>query len=151
MDETTISSSSSAKKPTGGDEIASPPDLAPVEQQVYDLIDHYRSQPLNPLFFDIFIELESQEDFWFGLKYTVHALRARSWNLDDHEISISQKALIALHSHEELAGAANVYLGEILGLGNADISNRWIVEGIRARTSAFSSLTFLNLLTLVPR
>ena len=85
------------------------------------------------------------------LEYDIAIIEARSQNLDDHEISLIQKAFVSLmnQDHSQLAGIA-LYVEEILGFRSTSLEGKEnaLIEFVKAKDFLAKSTTFFyNLLS----
>ena len=87
------------------------------EIRVRDIINYYRTiEVLHPAVSRLYSTPEDGETFDKILAHDLRMLRGRSYRLEDHEVSIIQKAFIILMGDEEnRTGAIELYLDEIIG------------------------------------
>ena len=91
---------------------------SPTRANVVGLVEHYRDQTeYNPLLSRIFNNSELSDMFWVSLDHDIQLISQRSQDLEDHEISIVQKAFKVLHTEDRFVPAANIYVELVLGVG----------------------------------
>ena len=92
--------------------------ISPAQANLLGLFEHYCDQTeYNPLLSRVFNTTELSNMFWVSLDHDIQLISQRSQNLEDHEISLTQKAFKLLHSEDKFVPAANIYVELILGLG----------------------------------
>ena len=88
------------------------------DSRVQQLVIHYGGiEVLHPTISELMKSEALYEMFQRSVEQELRILQSRSPHLADHEISIVQKAFITLMSSDEhQAGAAELYVEEIIGL-----------------------------------
>ena len=122
-------------------------DMSLADQKVNDLITafHDPENPndttFNPVILQVFDTKEKLKTFWDGLYHNTRIIYLRSWDLNDYEVSVTQKAFITLFEHRHFTAASNLYFQEILGWGDADTSDLLVADGVKASVESFKGDT----------
>lgn len=94
------------------------------ESSVQDMVTKYRkTKALHPIVSRICESPNNQDILRKSLQYDLSLIRGRSSRLDDHEISIAQKAyMLLMQNREDRLGGIELYVQEIIGLYYVDVT-----------------------------
>lgn len=92
------------------------------ESSVQDIVTKYRKvKALNPIVSRICESTKNQDMLRKSLQHDLSLIRGRSSRLDDHEISITQKAyMLLMQNRDDRLGGIELYVQEIIGLQYVD-------------------------------
>lgn len=92
------------------------------EFSVQEMVTKYsKIKTLHPIVSRICESPRNQDVLRKSLQHDLSLIRGRSSRLDDHEISIAQKAYMLLMRHpEDRLGGIELYVQEIIGLNHVD-------------------------------
>ena len=92
------------------------------ESRVQDIVTKYRKvKALNPIVSRICESTKNQDTLRKSLQHDLSIIRGRSSRLDDHEISITQKAyMLLMQNRDDRLGGIELYVQEIIGLQYVD-------------------------------
>lgn len=92
------------------------------ESRVQDIVTKYRTiKALNPIVSRICESTKNQDSLRKSLQHDLSVICGRSSRLDDHEISITQKAyMLLMQNSDDRLGGIELYVQEIIGLQYVD-------------------------------
>lgn len=97
------------------------------ESSVEEMVTKYgKTKVLHPIVSQICESPRNQDVLRKSLQHDLSLIRGRSSRLDDHEISIAQKAFMLLMKHpEDRLGGIELYVQEIIGLQHVNATERF--------------------------
>lgn len=109
--------------------------LSQAERRVESLVAKYRATgyTYHPKISQICPNDEDYDMVWTLLDHEAQLIGQRPTGLAFHEISVIQKAFLTLFGDKNLIPAMNLYVCEILGLGDSDKTNEDITLSVQKR------------------
>ena len=97
-----------------------------LDAKVRDIINKYgRVQMLHPVVHEMYDDPKFERLFWDCMSQDLSVIRRRSQNLADGEITVIQKAFVALSDEQSKSfGAIDLYVNEIIGIEIVDETSR---------------------------
>ena len=87
------------------------------EAKLLEILSYYRPiEVLHSTVREMFESIAFKEHFNRILQHDLQVLRRRSQDLDDHEISLTQKAFVIMMEEEGQIPGVEIYVEEIIGL-----------------------------------